>query len=475
MDAPFAVEAENIFFSYASELPVLRGLSMRVERGCFACVLGHSGCGKSTLLNLVMGLSRPSSGVVKINGAEAEGPGTDRAIVFQDCSLFPWMTAQENVAFAIRHARKITKQASAALAADFLSQVGLYESRGKYPNQLSGGMKQRVAIDGAIKFARKYTGRSGIITFKTAYHGATYGALSASAISLNMRRGIGPMLPGFHHFSYPQCAKCPWHEKPESCSLACLEEIKTAFSLYLPPDEVSAVIIEPIGGDIGLVVPPARWVRELAALCREHGILFVSDEVQQGMGRTGKWFAIEHFGVVPDIIAIAKSLASGMPLSAVVMRAEIADSLRDPGHCITLAANAVCCRAALETIKIIEDENLIEKSVRTGENIKAKLAEMKKTLPLLGETRGLGLTIAQEIVDENGEPDRGACAKICYRCWERGLIITFLSDNVLRIQPPLVITDEETERALEILRESIEDYRNGLIGDEVLEFARGWA
>ena len=130
------------------------------------------------------------------------------------------------------------------------------------------------------------------------------------------------------------------------------------------------------------------------------------------------------------------------------MRAEIADSLRDPGHCITLAANAVCCRAALETIKIIEDENLIEKSVRTGENIKAKLAEMKKALPLLGETRGLGLTIAQEIVDENGEPDRGACAKICYRCWERGLIITFLSDNVLRIQPPLVITDEETERAL---------------------------
>ena len=150
MDAPFAVEAENIFFSYASELPVLRGLSMRVERGCFACVLGHSGCGKSTLLNLVMGLSRPSSGVVRNQRRGGEGPGTDRAIVFQDCSLFPWMTAQENVAFAIRHARKITKQASAALAADFLSQVGLYESRGKYPNQLSGGMKQRVAIARAL-------------------------------------------------------------------------------------------------------------------------------------------------------------------------------------------------------------------------------------------------------------------------------------------------------------------------------------
>ncbi len=345
---------------------------------------------------------------------------------------------------------------------------------GSFAKKTAYGLSGSDAIDGAVKFARRHTGRSAIISFKTAYHGSTYGALSASAISLNMRRGIGPMLPGFHHFSYPQCARCAWHEKQANCSLACLEEIKSAFSLYLPPEEVAAAIIEPIGGDIGLVVPPARWVRELAAICRAHGIIFVSDEVQQGMGRTGKWFAIEHFGVEPDMIAIAKSLASGMPLSAIVMRAEIADSLQDPGHSLTLAANAVCCRAALETIKIIEEEKLIEKSVRTGENIKAGLAEMKKSLPSLGEPRGLGLSIALEIVDEDGRPDRRACAKICYRCWERGLILTFLSDNVLRIQPPLVITEEETKRALGILRKSIEDYENGLISDEVLAFARGW-
>ncbi|OUO91371.1 aminotransferase class III-fold pyridoxal phosphate-dependent enzyme [Cloacibacillus sp. An23] len=346
---------------------------------------------------------------------------------------------------------------------------------GDFPKKVAYGLSGSDAMDGAIKFARAYTGRSEIISFKTAYHGVTYGALSASAISLNMRRGLGPMLPGFHHFSYPHCAACAWREKPEDCSLACLEEIKTAFSLYLPPDEAAAVLFEPIGGDIGLVVPPARYVRALASLCREHGILFVSDEVQQGMGRTGKWFAIEHFGVTPDIIAVSKALASGMPLSALVMRAEIADSVRDPGHCLTLAANAVCCRAALETIKIIEDENLIEKSVRTGENIKAALEAMKRVLPRLGDTRGLGLTIAQEIVDESGAPDRGACAKICWRCWERGLILTFLGDNVLRIQPPLVITEKETARALEILRASIEDYEKGLIEDEVLTFARGWA
>ncbi|WP_455598720.1 aminotransferase class III-fold pyridoxal phosphate-dependent enzyme [Cloacibacillus sp.] len=346
---------------------------------------------------------------------------------------------------------------------------------GDFPKKVAYGLSGSDAIDGAIKFARKYTGRSEIITFQTAYHGCTYGALSASAICLNMRRGIGPMLPGFHHFPYPQCSRCPWKEEPSSCSLACLEEIKKAFSLYLPPEEVAAVIIEPVGGDIGIVVPPARYVRALAELYREHGILFVSDEVQQGMGRTGKWFAIEHFGIEPDIIAVSKSLASGMPLSALVMRSEIADSLKDPGHCFTLAANAVCCRAALATIEVIEDERLLERSAKLGRNICGRLNSMKRENPLLGDTRSLGLTIGQEIIKADGGPDRDACAKICYRCWEKGLILTFLSDNVLRIQPPLVISDQEAEKGLKIIEESLEDYKNGAISDEALLFAKGWS
>ena len=346
---------------------------------------------------------------------------------------------------------------------------------GNFAKKVAYGLSGSDSIDGAIKFARKYTERSEIITFQTAYHGCTYGALSASAICLNMRRGIGPMLPGFHHFPYPQCGRCPWKEEPLSCSLHCLEEIKKAFSLYLPPEETAAVIFEPIGGDIGIAVPPARYVKALAELCREHGILFVSDEVQQGMGRTGRWFAIEHFGVEPDIIAISKSLASGMPLSALVMRAEIADSLKDPGHCFTLAANAVYCRAALATIDVIEDEGLLDRSVNLGEKIKERLRSMKEKTARLGETRGLGLTIGQEIIKEDGAPDRDACAKICYRCWERGLILTFLSDNVLRIQPPLVISDEETEKGLKIIEESLVDYKNGAISDEALLFAKGWS
>ena len=346
---------------------------------------------------------------------------------------------------------------------------------GNFKKKVAYGLSGSDAIDGAIKFARKYTGRTNVISFLTAYHGCTYGALSASAISLNMRRSIGPMLPGFHHFAYPQCKNCEWNEVPEDCSLRCLEQIKNAFRLYLPPEEVAAVIFEPIGGDAGIIIPPARYVKALAELCSENGIIFVSDEVQQGMGRTGKWFSIEHFGVVPDIIAAAKSLASGMPLSALIMREEIADSLMDPGHCFTLAANAVCCRAALATIAVIEDEGLIDRASELGHRITGRLGELKKRVPIFGETRSLGLTIGQDLIRDDGSPDRNACAKICYRAWEKGLITTFLGENTMRIQPPLVITDDEAERGLEILAEAADDYMQGKIGEEVLSFARGWS
>ena len=193
------------------------------------------------------------------------------------------------------------------------------------------------------------------------------------------------------------------------------------------------------------------------------------------MGRTGKWFSIEHFGVVPDIIAAAKSLASGMPLSALIMREEIADSLMDPGHCFTLAANAVCCRAALATIAVIEDEGLIDRASELGHRITGRLGELKKRVPIFGETRSLGLTIGQDLIRDDGSPDRNACAKICYRAWEKGIITTFLGENTMRIQPPLVITDDEAERGLEILAEAADDYMQGKIGDEVLSFARGWS
>lgn len=346
---------------------------------------------------------------------------------------------------------------------------------GTFPKKVAYGLSGSDAVDGAVKFARAFTGRSEIIAFRTAYHGSSYGALSASAISLNMRRRLGPMVPGFHLFHYPICARCPFGRREDNCDLECLKDIEEAFGLYLPPEEVAAVLFEPLAGDAGLMVPPARYVRALADLCRREGILFVSDEVQQGFGRTGRWFAIEHFAVEPDIVVLGKAIASGMPLSALVMRSEIADALPDPGHIFTLAGGAVSCRAALATLDVIDEENLVETGERLGKVIQDRLKAMKKDLPLLGDCRGLGLTIGQEIVDGDGKPDRDACAKVCFRCWQRGLILTFLGDNVLRIQPPLVITDEEALRGLEILRLALEDYRAGSIGDEALRFARGWS
>ena len=347
---------------------------------------------------------------------------------------------------------------------------------GDFPKSVAFGLSGSDAIDGAIKFARRYTRRSHIVSFLTAYHGATYGALSASAISLNMRRGLGPMLPDFHHFPYPLCHRCAWRQEPQSCDLPCLEEIRTAFRLYLPPEEVAAVLLEPLAGDVGLAVPPAHYVQALAGLCREQGILLVSDEVQQGMGRTGTWTALEHFGVTADVVVLGKGLASGMPLSALVMRKPIGDSLMQPAHCLTLAGNPVCCRAALATIEVIREEGLLEGARERGDRIRERLEEMKSEFPELGPTRGLGLSIGQDFVLPDGKtPDRDGSAKVCHRCWERGLILTFLGDNTLRIQPPLVISESQCLDGLEILAASIRDYRAGKIGDDVLAFARGWA
>lgn len=347
---------------------------------------------------------------------------------------------------------------------------------GDFAKSVAYGLSGSDAMDGAIKFARKYTGRSHVLSFLTAYHGTTYGAISASAISLNMHRGIGPLLPDLHYFPYPECPRCPWEQSPELCALECLEELQRALRLHLPPEEVAAVLFEPIAGDAGLVVPPIRYVQALKELCQTHGILFVSDEVQQGMGRTGTWTALEHFGVQADIVALGKALASGLPLSALVMRKEIGDSLEHPGHCFTLAGNPVCCRAALATIRIIEEERLLERSRQTGLWIQNRLGEMKRDFPELGETRGLGLSIGQDFLHPGTDiPDRNGCAKICYRCWERGLILTFLGENTFRIQPPLVLSEEQAQSGLDILADSIRDYRAGRIGDEVLEFAKGWS
>ncbi|GAG96038.1 unnamed protein product, partial [marine sediment metagenome] len=218
----------------------------------------------------------------------------------------------------------------------------------------------------------------------------------------------------------------------------------------IPAEEIAAVIIEPIQGDAGIIVPPDKYLPALKKMCKENNILFIADEVQTGFGRTGKWFAVEHWGVEPDVILLGKAIASGMPLSAIVAKKEVMDSWKAPAHLFTMGGNPVSCAAALATISVIKEERLIENAKEMGDYIKARFNGLKEEHELIGDVRGKGLLIGVDLVSDRGIKQRAEkeAAKVCWRCWEKGLILTFFSKSVLRIAPPLVITKKEVDLAL---------------------------
>jgi len=357
-----------------------------------------------------------------------------------------------------------------------LAQKLIEITPGNFPKKVAFGVSGSDANDGAIKLARAYTGRSKIISFIRSYHGSTYGAITLSAVSLNMVRKIGPLLPEIYHIPFPDTYRNPLGGAPEDAGKNCLDYLKYAFANYLPPDEVAAVIIEPIQGDGGLIVPPLDYMQGLYKLCKENGILFVSEEVQQGMGRTGKWFGIEHFNIEPDLVIMAKALASGMPLSALIGRKEIMESLDAPAHLFTTAGNPVCCAAALATIKVIEEEKLMKNAEKLNKIAFERFTSMKKQFSFIGEVRGLGLSIGVDLVKDQltKERNKEAAAKICYRAWEKGLLLSFFSNSVLRIQPPLMITEEEFNKGIDIIEECMSYLEKGLLSDDILKVTKGW-
>lgn len=325
------------------------------------------------------------------------------------------------------------------------------------------------SIDAAIKLAKGYTSRNKIISFYGAYHGSTYGSISISAISLNMRRKIGSLLPDVYHFNYPTCIKCPYNQKEDCCNLECLKEIENAFNMYLPPEEVAAIFFEPIAGDAGIIVPPKKYVQELYKLCHNYGILFIVDEIQQGMGRTGKWFAIENFDVEPDLIVLGKSCGGGLPLGIVVGRSDIMECLEAPAHAFTLAGNATVCIASLKMIEIFERDDLVNKCKEKGKYLTEKLNDLKNKYPnIIKDVRGIGLSIGVDLID------RQTITKICYQCIQSGLLIISLGENTLRVQPPLVITKEQLDKSVRIIEKSIKDFLNNNISNECFEFINGW-
>ncbi|KDA46275.1 aspartate aminotransferase family protein [Ligilactobacillus animalis] len=322
------------------------------------------------------------------------------------------------------------------------------------PVKLAWGNSGSDANDAIIKFARAYTGRQYIVTFTGAYHGSTYGSLTASGVSLNMTRKLGPLLPGIIKVPYPD----PWQKASQETEEQFVERMFAAFKLpfetYLPPDEVACILIEPIQGDGGIIKAPTKYLQKVYEFAHEHGILFAVDEVNQGMGRTGKWWSIQHFELEPDLMSVGKSLASGLPLSAVIGRAEIMEALDAPAHIFTTAGNPLTAAAALATIEIIEKEELLRRSTELGRSAATFFQQAQAKYDFIGDVRMYGLNGGIDIVDpKTKQPSTEIATKIIHRAFKLGVIMISLRGNILRFQPPLVITTAQLEQAFAILEQ----------------------
>lgn len=336
------------------------------------------------------------------------------------------------------------------------------------------GMSGSDAMDLTMMAARFSTGRPWIIAFIGAYHGQTYGATSIAAFQSSQKRGLSPLIPNVVWVPYPNPYRNVWgingYDEPDELTNRFLDYMENyVFAHVVPPDETAVLIAEPIQGDAGIVVPPEDFFVELKKLLDEHGILLAMDEVQTGIGRTGKWFASEWFKVEPDFISFGKGVASGMGLSGVIGRGELME-LTSGSALLTPAANPVISAAAYATLRIIERENLLENALRVGDFIRKRLLEMKEEYEAMGDVRGRGLMIGAEIVKPDGKPDPELTGKICWRAFELGLILPSygMFGNVIRITPPLVITEEQAEKGLEIMETALKDALAGRVTHRVV-------
>ncbi len=313
------------------------------------------------------------------------------------------------------------------------------------------------AVEGALKLARFYSKRQGIIAFTSCFHGRTFGAMTLTTSSIRYRREYQPFVPSVYHSPYPYCYRCFFGQRPGTCSMDCFEYLERLFKHLIHPEEVACIIMEPVLGEGGYVVPPAEFLRKLRSLCDRWGILLILDEVQSGMGRTARWFASEHFGITPDIMTMAKGIASGMPLSAVAAKKEIMTRWPPGAHGTTFGGNPISCAAALATLRAIQEEGLLENARQMGTYALERLNAMKEKHPCIGDVRGLGLMIGIEFIKEDGTASADGLKKILECCLERGLILIEcgVDRNVIRLAPPLIVKREEMEKGLDILEEAI--------------------
>lgn len=315
------------------------------------------------------------------------------------------------------------------------------------------------AIEGALKLARAVTGRPGFIAFHGGFHGRTLAAASITTSKGKYRAGYEPLLPSVYFSPFAYCYRCPVGRRPETCDIECLDQLDTLFERVIPPSEVAAIITEPVQGEAGFVIPPAEFLHRLRRICDQHGILLIFDEIQTGFGRTGHMFAAQTFEVRPDIMAIAKSIAGGFPLSATVASRELMQQWRPGSHSTTFGGNAVACAAGLAVLEAIEEEDLLANCRRMGDRLLAGARQLQTKYPLIGDVRGLGLLVGLELVRPGPDktPNGPAAQTLLEECLARGLLLysAGLHSHVIRIFPPLIVTQEQVDEALQILDEAL--------------------
>jgi 4-aminobutyrate aminotransferase len=315
------------------------------------------------------------------------------------------------------------------------------------------------AVEAAVKLAKWHTRKQLFIGFISAFHGRTIGALSFTASKPTQRRHFFPLMPGVAHVPYAYCYRCPFKLTYPECHYWCVDFIdEFVLQKYMPPENVAAILFEPIQGEGGYVVPPPEYFQRLKKLADKYGLLLIDDEVQSGIGRTGKWFAIEHWDVEPDIICSSKALASGLPIGATIAKAKIMD-WTGGSHASTFGGNPLSCVAAVAVIETIKEEKLLDNATKQGTYALKRLAELKERCEMIGDVRGKGLMIGVELVEdkETKKPAAQKAAEVITRAWKRGVAIVTCGASTIRIVPPLTIQREMLDIALDIVEDTIDE------------------
>jgi len=309
------------------------------------------------------------------------------------------------------------------------------------------------SVEGALKLARYTTGRGRIIAFLGSFHGRTMGSLALTSSKYTQQAGFFPTMPGVTHVPYPNSYRPLFAGSDQG--KAVLDYIRMLFERNVPPQEVAAIVVEPLQGEGGYLVPPEGFLAGLRRICDEHGILLVFDEVQCGVGRTGKMFCAEHSGVAPDIMTVAKGLASGMPIGAVVAKQSIMKKWKRGAHGNTFGGNPVCCAAAIATLDLVR-EQFAANAARVGAHFMGRLAGLKDEYPCIGDVRGRGLMIGVELVEKDGSPARALVERLLHTAYQNGLLLLSCGVSTLRFMPPLSVSEAEVDEAMGYLRHALD-------------------